>query len=257
MNPKIKIGASICVYNDYEFLAQAIDGISPYLDKLFIVEGAWQTAIDSGANKRSNEKTLDIIKSRVSRDVIYCPANKANESQQRQYAVDLHKENNIDFCICPDADEIFKPDTIKSVINKITDIYHKEEYYGVKLCSYNFFGNLNQYYDGEYPRGYRVTDDLTCYETNHFYWPNHNRGIDNYISLNEDQDKFYHYSYLRKNTELFHIKMKFLEKEFGSNLYSKGYGEKDGIYNIPIDNFHIFTGEHPKIIQNTLKNYGN
>jgi hypothetical protein len=254
-NP-IKIVAAICVYNDYEFLSETIDSISPYVNSVHIIEGAWQTAIDSGANKRSDKKTLDLIRSKLNDKVKYHPVNKATETAQRQEAADICKGLG-DFLICPDADEVFSPDSIKNVIKNINEVYYKEEHFGVRLCSYNFFENFSTYYDGCYPRGYRLTSDLSCFETNHFYWPNHNRGISNYQTLDCEECKFYHFSYMRKNTNLFHVKMKFLEKEFGNNLYSQGYNEKDGKYTIPIDKslFKTFDKEYPENIQSIINQW--
>jgi hypothetical protein len=252
----IKIVGAICVYNDYEFLSETIDSISPYLHSLHIVEGAWQTAIDSGAKKRSDKKTLDVIYSKLSDRVKYHPVNKKTETQQRQEAINICKGLG-DFVICPDADEVFCERSIKNVVDKINEIYHREEYFGVRLCSYNFFGDFQTYYDGCYPRAYRLTDDLTCHETNHFYWPHHGRGVSNYATLDCEDCKFYHFSYMRKNTNLFHIKMKFLEKEFGNNLYSQGYNEKDGQYSIPIDKslFKTFQSEYPDNIKEIIQKW--
>jgi predicted transcriptional regulator len=62
---------------------------------------------------------------------------------------------------------------------------------------------------------------------------------------------------MRKNTNLFHIKMKFLEKEFGNNLYSQGYNEKDGQYSIPIDKslFKTFQSEYPDNIKEIIQKW--
>ncbi len=250
---KAKVCVGICVYNDWEFLKQTVDSLAPFIDNVYIFEGAWQTAIDSGANARSDKQTQDVIDLCLhNHNVEVIRLNAATETEQRQKVLEYCREKGHDFLWSVDADEIFPCDTIPRIKGVINKVFTENSFFGIKLCSFNFFGDLKRYYHGEYPRIYRLTPDAQVLYTNHVHWPHSGRGVNDYLILNEDQYKFLHLSYLRKNVDLFHVKMRFLEKEFGNNLYNCGYGEQDGKYSIPIpDNeFFDYTGEFPPEIKN-------
>jgi len=248
--PTPKIAVGICCFQDSEFLESVVNSIYKHVDTVFIFEGAWQTAIDSGATARSNDETFLVINKLVLENkvkLVYL--NQSTETDQRQRVLDYCRELGYDYLFAVDSDEVFCEESIQNIISKIKEIFNSNEYYGIKLCSYNFYPDFSTFYQGEYPRIYKLTPDATVLSTNHVYWPQSNRNTDNYLILNENKYKFYHLSYLRKNTDLFHIKMKFLEKEFGNNLYNQGYGEEDGKYKIPVSEFFNYTLDYPPEIQ--------
>jgi len=250
---KIKICAYICLYNDHEFLSEAIDSISPYVDKLFLIEGAWETSISSGANPRSNEITYSIINEKINDKIILIQSNERDETSQRQKALDICKKENCDWIISLDADEIWTEEGFKELYECLEERLDKNDFFGIKLSSYNFFNTFYQYYHGLYPRVYRNTPDAVVYNCNHVYWPGHDRNVNNYFELTSEKSKFYHYSYVRKNQDLFHLKMRFLKLENGNDLYACGYGlTEENIYSIPINDINNFTGHHPLCIQSKI-----
>ena len=89
----MKICSFLTVFNDPEYLEQALESFKDYPDKLFIIEGSWQSAQkSSNSNPRSEIETYNIIDRYVDgKRVFLVQANEPLERDQRQVGMELAK----------------------------------------------------------------------------------------------------------------------------------------------------------------------
>jgi len=246
----MKIVSFMCVYNDHEYLDQAIESFKNYPDILYIIEGSWQSSQKFDAASRSNELVYDIINKHVdNKKVFLIQANEPREKDQRNIGLELAKQHDADWCHMLDADEVYTPktlDLIKRWLNRAPD-----GILGYKLLSFNFINSFKKWYDGKYMRIYKVTPKCHFYMDNDVAWPD-KEGI---ISAIPGPRSFYHYNYVRKNVDSFWLKMKYQNDQdptmWKRFIESGQYKEENGIYTIP-DSCQIYkyTGKHPKIMKN-------
>lgn len=249
----MKVAAYVVTYNDVEYLQESVNSLKPFVDNIFIIEGAWQSTIEAcGVSTRSNKLTLDVINRLLDDKVKLIQVNCPTETSQRNFALDLCRKSGADYCWSFDADEVYKPSSVKLILEEMSKGLNDPNIFGFKCFSYNFINTFDRYYHGIYPRIYKITPGAYVYDTNHVTWPENPAAFYSYKELSSKDMWFYHYSYTRKNSHLFHHKMKFLEKEFGSNLYEKGYRHTPQGYEIPIPDNEIFNfdGYHPLIMEN-------
>ena len=104
----MKFNGYILVYNDYYYISEVIKSLEGVFDSLFIIEGAFQSSIDAGFAARSNEETMDRIYSFKNRgDIRIIHANNLNEKTQRQFALNLCRQDKCDYFMMVDADEVY------------------------------------------------------------------------------------------------------------------------------------------------------
>ncbi len=247
---EIKLTSFLRVFNDYEYLDKTLEGSLQVPGEFYIIEGSWLSAQKAGAKQRSNEQTYDIINKYLKLDKTkykLIQANGENEYSHCQIAMDIAKRNNSDWLFLFDADEVHHTDEINQILDYLKFYKDHSSIKEIRLNSYNFCNSFKKYYDGEYYRIFKPTNCAKFIEANHcsysssyecFTLPSHIR--------------YYHYNYVKKyNPESFHMKMKFYDNEHigQSSLYSQGYGEKNGIYSIPVT-LKEFELSHPKIMEN-------
>lgn len=245
----MKIVSFLCVYNDHEFLDQAIEAFRHYPDKLYIIEGSWKASQKFGANSRSNNLVYDIINKYVdNKKVFLVQANENRERDQRQIGLELAKKDGADWCHMLDADEVYSNNSLLQ-IRKMLEHSMKSNVLGWRLKSYNFINSLKKWYNGDYMRIYRVTPAAQFVMDNDVVWP------DKDGSVNKAQFfAFHHYNYVKLNSDAFWLKMNYQEEQDPSfrqrHLPHYGYIKEKKEYKIPSDiPIYDFTGKHPSIMK--------
>ena len=247
---EIKLTSFLRVFNDYEYLDKTLESAFEFPGEFYIIEGSWDSSQKAGAKKRSNAQTYEIINKYLKLDsnkYKLIQANGNNEYSHCQIAMDIAKNNNSDWLLLFDADEVHHKEEISQILDYLKVYKNNLSIKEIRLNSYNFCNSFKKYYDGEYFRIFRPTTCAQFIEANHcFYNTDYT-----YITLPQDI-RYYHYNYVKKyNTESFHLKMKFYDNEHPheQSLYSKGYGENNGLYSIPVS-LKDFNLPHPKIMEN-------
>ena len=249
----MKIVSFLCTYNDCEYLNESIESFKWFCDKLFIVEGSWQSSQKfKTSGPRSNQQTYDIINKHVDNNKVFLvQANELREREQRQIGLELAKKEKADWCFMLDSDEIYKKSTllgIKSILQKNTE---NKNVLGFRLKSFNFINSFLKYYNGDYMRIYRVTPQASFFMDNDVEWPDSQGTILNI----PDNLKFFHYNYVKQNSEQFWRKL-FYQNEQDPSFNDRvrpqyNYDDLKKQYKIP-DGCKIFdyVGSHPKIMTN-------
>jgi len=247
----VKIVGATFVYNDWEYLDQSLESFKWFPDKHFIIEGSWKSAQSTGGAKpRSNEITYEIINKHVdNKQVFLVQANAERERNQRQIALELAKKEGADWFFMTDADEVYvknKLILIKNWLEKAKD----SSALGFRVNSYNFINSFKKWYSGNYMRIYRVTKDARFFMDNDVEWPDRKGYIGTIPGVS-----YYHYNYVRRNTERFWTMMKYQNEQdpsFWQRYVDSGqYAEQAGKYKIPDDiKIYDYTGKHPLIMKN-------
>jgi glycosyltransferase involved in cell wall biosynthesis len=244
----MKIVAAMCTYNDPDYLDVTIQSFKWFPDKLFIIEGSWQSA---NAPPRSDQCTYDIINKHVDNQRVFLvQANEARERNQRQIGLNLAKEEKADWHWIIDSDEVYTHDALvamRTILKRAS-----RNIYGFRLNSYNFINSFNKWYHGDYWRIYRPTPLATFIMDNDVRFNDPNNWTPQ-IGKMPDNLKFYHYNYVKPNTEQFWRKMQYQAEQdpsFNQRLLPH-YGCEKGTYKIPEDiPVYNFTGKHPGIMRN-------
>ena len=251
----MKLIAFLCVYNDPEYLDAAIESYKNFPDRLYLIEGAWESSLRFGVDPRSNELTESILRKHVDGErVVLVRANEATEVAQRQIGLELAKREGADWCMMLDADEVYTSPVL-TVIRRILELaLSHPEVFGFRMNSYNFINSFQKYYDGNYPRISRVTPGARFVYANDVAWLDHGKECWGPHIINMPKElRFFHYNYIKKDPEAFFLKMNFLGSEnptFNVSERQK-YGFDAYGYRIPSDiQIKDFTGEHPEIIRN-------
>jgi hypothetical protein len=246
----MKFNGYILVYNDYYYITEVIKSLEGVFDTLFIIEGAFQSSIDAGFSPRSNVETMDKIYSFKSRsDIKIIHANNSNEKTQRQFALNLCRQDKCDYFMMIDADEVYKTETLYKIIGALSE--SRGSIFGLKIQSYNFLNSFNKYYNGVYPRVYKMTPGAFVPYANNVDWPDFNKGAAHYHIVSPEE-RFYHYNYAKPDIESFKIREAWLRKEGnGQEITQHGYNFNGIKYTIPIPKNEIFEfqGKHPKVMQ--------
>lgn len=140
----MKIAAGIIIFNSDFVLKQVLDSIYPYMNQILISEGCvtfWQKQ----GYTHSVDKTLEIIKNYPDPDKkITLVQGVYNEKTEQANAYMKHVAPDTDYVWNIDADEVFKPKDIETVIN----LLKTEQYTSVGFQSYSFYGGFERYLTG-------------------------------------------------------------------------------------------------------------
>ena len=240
----------MCVYNDWEYLDEAIESFKRYPDKLYIIEGSWQSSQKFDASPRSNKLTYDIINKHVdNKKVFLVQTNEARERDQRQIGLELAKKDGADWCHMLDADEVYRPRALAQIKQLLQIVTTNKSINGYRVSSYNFINSFKRWYNGDYMRVYRVTPGAKFVMDNDVVWPDRQGCI-----LKFPEKSFFHYNYVKQNTDAFWLKMKYQNEQdptFWKRFIDSGqYKEEQGQYKIPDDcPIYTYTGKHPKIMK--------
>lgn len=246
----MKISSFLCTYNDWEYLDETIQSFKHHVDKLYIIEGAWQSSQKFAAAPRSNQQTYDIINKHVDdKKVFLIQANEARERNQRQVGLELAKKDGADWCWMLDSDEVYKDITV-NMVKKVLQNNLTTDVYGFRLRSHNFINSFKKWYNGDYWRIYRVTPHASFYMDNDVNYPDFSGKT---ITL--PQYVFWHYNYVKMNSNAFWLKMNYQAEQDPSFttrvLPQYGFDDAKKHYKIPDDiPIYTFHGRHPRIMKN-------
>lgn len=257
----MKLVALITCYNSADYLEHVIRSALTWVDDVMIVEGAFQIAVDAGCPHRSTDDTIKILDkySHLKNVFVYKPPTPLSEHRvQYDWALQHAKRDcQPDWAIMIDSDEIYPETTQKIIRNTLNR--NSENIFGYRVHSYNFINDFKHYYDGVYPRIFRVTPHCRFVYDNEVMWPDYDKMGDkmgwpppNYIGVINDRFRFFHYAYVKDH--------KYLEKK-AAWMYNKDknpaydpskpqYRVEGNKYKIP-DGIEIkeFDGEHPPIMK--------
>lgn len=254
-----KLVGFICVYNDADYLEQCILSCKDNVDELIIVEGAFQITLHTDGKRndkteRSNDGTLDIINKYVDNKKIFVKyANEKEHKFQYQIGLDFAKERGAKWAVLIDSDEIW---TKKGWALLRANLSNADNVgaYEFKIKEYCFINDFKHWYEGYYPRVFRVTPKATFVADNEVSWPDHgkreDRGVlEAHIYCLSNQPLVYHYGYVREKKR-WQLKQDCLwEKDHNPN--NKNYKLEGDSYIIPSDiKIYEFTGKHPEIMEN-------
>ena len=245
----VRIVSFLCTFDDPEYLDAAIESFKWLPNKLYIIEGAWQSSLKTGMSERSGADTYNIIDKHVdNKKVFLIHANEAGEKEQRQVGLERAKADGADWCWMLDSDEIYTRSTMMAIRNLLQTANTSS--YTFRVRSYNFINSFRRWYDGNYARIYRVKPDAKFVQNNDV-------GFGDCLRWHTSRElpeslRFYHYNYVKKDPAQFWNKMRYHENEDPSfkQRISHQYGHKGNQYKIPSNiQLFTFTGGHPKIMQ--------
>jgi len=254
----MSLGGFICVYEDVDYLEQTILSCKDHLDKLIIVEGAFQCTLYTNGKRnnrteRSSDGTLDIINKYVDNKKIFVKyANLQEHKFHYQIGLDFCKEQKMDWGMLIDSDEIYTPNSFALLKSKLSKA-DKLGIFEYRINAYCFINDFQHYYKGQYPRVFKVTPEAKFVFDNEVAWPDHGKmqdcgKINDYIHLLSETPSFYHYGYVRRKKR-FDLKVECLfEKDH--NPIQHQYKLINDKYVIPESiTIYNYTGKHPTIMQ--------
>ena len=244
----MRITGVLCTFNDCDYLDAALTAFKGVTDKLYVIEGSWQTASGyKNTQKRSDENTYNILDKHIDqKKVCLIQANESSERTQRQVGLEKAKEDGSDWHWFLDSDEIYPPsvvNAIKTTLNRLPP-----NVCGLRLNSFNFINSFNRWYEGNYARIARVTPDAYFLQNNDVNWTNPSAEIQHMPKTL----RYFHYCYVKKNTEQMWRKLHAHEVEdpsFKTN-WTPQYGAEGHVYTIPSSiQQYRFTGMHPAVMK--------
>jgi len=252
----MKVGVLMNIYNEVEWLPCSLGAVLDWADEIVVVEGAWQVAINVGANPRSTDGTLELLDEfKKKENITVLHENAADNADQLNKGLEILKQKGVEWLLLVDADEVWQPIHL-GVIKNYMKIADKKGIYQYKIHAYNFINSFDNFYDGEMKRIYKVTPGctFTC-TTENMSWPDHNKSVDvgipqPWFSHLPPQFRCFHYTEIRSRKR-WELQVSYVKGRNPNDQYIKNYYvDKDG-FHIFTDNFKKFKGIHPEIVRNT------
>jgi glycosyltransferase involved in cell wall biosynthesis len=242
-----KVGFMI-VYNDADYVDQALSSFLDFVDEMVVVEGAFEITMKGGKPARSNDGTIEILKRYESEGKItLIHANLREHKDHYNIGYQEAVKRGADWAVMLDSDEIWTPQ-MKGLVNGIlknhttTSLNVKE----FRIHEYCFINDFKTWYPGVYPRIFKAEKGAFFVFDNEVQF-SEGRGRHTYSELNKGF-KIFHYGYVRRK-QRWRMKQDYMwEKDY--NPLNKQYDLKEDKYIIPSDiPIFNFTGKHPEIMQ--------
>ena len=246
----MKLTALITVYNEAKFLDCCLNSIKDHVDKIVIVEGAYQETIRLGKPKRSDDGTIEIINAHScdlsdvgvfppnSMKFFHMRANEESDAQQRNVGLEVIKKNDSDFFVIIDGDEVYKPYHFKMIRMAMSRPIIDAWYF---TCN-TFVNDFNHYCKQSFLRLFRLYDDAEFINDN-FITSNGRSWQD--IPKAELNVNYFHYAFL-KGKERFETKKKWWESRFGENKFHYDWNVNDkGMIKPENHEVYEYIGSHP------------
>lgn len=233
----MKFGSLMTLYNEALYADYAIRAALDCFDVLVIVEGAYQETTQTNPDKppRSNDGTIEIIeKYRSHPKVTVLSANEKSDPQQRTVGLRALIEQQCDWCIITDGDEVWEEDNAEMLKARLTTL--PKEVKTVRLDIQVFVNDLWHYTWQTMPRCFRLRPGLEFIGDNatqdyasvvHWTWPS-----------------FHHYAYV-KDRDRFQVKKNWWAARGGSDWFV----DDRGIYSSPNHKIWEYQGEHPAVMK--------
>lgn len=238
-----KIGFMI-VYNDADYVEYAIRSVKGWVDKLIIVEGAFEITIQTGKPPRSDDGTLEIVSSFVDNKRVFLENVNLREHKHHydvgyQWAID----QGADWAVMIDSDEVWT-----DLAKKKADLYMNVKWaHELRVHEKCFINDFNHWYRGTYPRIFKCIPGSKFVFDNEVQFSGFERGAHN-VSTIQGRDIF-HYGYVRRKKR-WQLKQDYMKAKDGNPILEQ-YKLQEDTYIIPSDiPIYEFDGDHPEIMKN-------
>lgn len=240
--------AFMIVYNDADYVDYAIQSVIDWVDEMIVIEGAFQITIATGKPPRSNDGTLEILERwKTHPKITVVHANEKEHKNQYNIGYQWAIERKADWAVLVDSDEVWtKP--IKDLMDvalkrELSDCRNVKEF---RVREYCFINDFKHWYEGLYPRVFRVEPEAFFVYDNEVEFKN---GRGNHLVLCIGEKNIYHYGYVRNNKR-WQMKQDYMFEKDGNPSIKKDYKLEGNAYVIPQDlPIYKFTGKHPELMQ--------
>jgi len=245
------------VFNETEFVEQAIWSVLPYVDDLVIVEGAYQESIAIGAEPRSTDGTIDKIKKIIDFEdesgngwdkIHYIEANEKSDKDQRNVGLEKIKELNPDgWLLIVDGDEVYTKHTLK-IVKKSAKILNSKNKFAAYFASLTFVNDLDHCTLQEFPRLFKITPKCKFVDDNRMEWENRKIHWDHDSVVVLKYIMYHHYAFV-KSVDRFLHKKKWWETRFGEPFDYGWHIDDNGKITDPNHRIEKYEGKHPEAMQ--------
>jgi glycosyltransferase involved in cell wall biosynthesis len=250
----MKIGTIINAYNEAEWLETCIESLIDFVHELVITEGAYQMAINVGANPRSTDGTLDILnKYKNHEKVTVLHENEFEQSSQLNKGLEVLKKKGVDWLLMVDADEIWSPSNLIIARNAMI-MGDKNGVYQYWVHFRNFTNSFDQYFDTKFRRIFKVTPGCRfIFRNENMEWPDHGKAVDTevpvpHVSSLSEACKVNHYTEI-KSGKRWLLKREYLIKRTKNPVFQDWKLTRDGVWHQRSKDVKPFLQKHPKIVQ--------
>ena len=276
----MKLIAFMCVYNEADYLAYSLRSIYDHVDSIIVIEGTWGEAAASSGRLRSDDGTLEILKSfpDPAGKIQVHHLNEKDQLAQRSRVFDFLPEEDC-WMLLIDGDEVYPEKSIKKVrrfADEDFDTSNSEELILMTICGFGAvlkFRSLifvNDFYHVskvDYPRLFKVNggrDEESGKAYHAFIEPNAIGRLteSGYLPMITDPSsaidvfswpdvEFFHYSYA-KSPRRFLEKKRERTKIHGQFAWELRRDPETGEELVQRDDATIeeFHGEHPDVMEN-------
>ena len=251
----MKVGVLMNVYNESEWVKCAIDSVIDWCDEMVIIEGAYGIAMKAGAPARSNDGTLDILKTySVNPKVKVVHANERDEAPQLQIGLEILKEKKVDWYLLVDGDEVWQKKDLAVIKSKMIQ-GEKQGIYQYRVHFNNFINSFDQYYPAVMQRVFKLTPKAKSIGQNGVYYPELHEDYPDQVwnqtnsfrSIIPDIIKCFHYTEI-KSADRWLLKKRYLKVRDGNPRFDSWYVNENGFHNDEKGIFK-FKGTHPDIVK--------
>lgn len=243
----MKIIGMMNVHNGANFIEYSIRSIMSVVDKLIVIEGAWQTGIRVNGEARSTDGTIPIIR-RLQKEYnieLYFH-NEENQLKQRNKALE-YLEGPC-WAILWDHDEVIDEEN-GAKIRRYCKELENSDVGTIQIKSLTFFNDFQHYSPITFPRIFAIRSHYPD-RTHHFVAPNSVFPC-NKLSLNlENEIEYFHYSYVQD-------KKRFVQKRRERIAVHGDFKWKiDDQGRVYTENWKpkcTFDGDHPEVIRDYIE----
>ncbi|NMC64407.1 MAG: glycosyltransferase family 2 protein [SAR324 cluster bacterium] len=118
-NPKIKIAAVMCVYDDCKWLEAAVKSVYEKVDSIYFMVGNRPWNGEKGSNKNTLEKIASIKDPRSKFKLI--KGKWSSETEERNAGLEALKKDGFDYCFVLDSDEVYDKKQLAEFFKLITE----------------------------------------------------------------------------------------------------------------------------------------
>lgn len=248
----MKLNILMTIYNEADFVDYAIKSLlsSPIVNKIFIVEGAYQESIKLGANQRSDDGTLEIVKKYQDNNRIeFFEANEQSDPDQRNFALKQIKKDDEDcWTLIVDGDEVWTQTNLKLLANLCVQL-EKQNVYAAYFTSLTFVNDLKHYCKQEFPRLFKVTKESKFVNDNFMEWPDKNIKWQHPHVIKVPYIQYHHYSFCKSHSR-FKLKKQWWETRFGKQFDYSWYIDDNGKIVDPNHQIFEYSSKHPDEMKN-------
>ena len=236
----MKKTAFMIVYNDADYVEQAINSVKDWVDEMIIVEGAFQITLDAGGQPRSDDGTCDILNKFRGPKVKVVHRNLQEHKDHYNVGYQYAVENGSDWAVLIDSDEVWQKKDRVFADSWMKSSAAKE----IRISETCFINDFKTWYPGTYPRIFRCEKGAKFVFDNEVRF-SEGRGQHKLFEIPKAQVNVFHYGYVRRQKR-WKLKQDYMwEKDKNPGL--KEYGLDENKYIIPSDiPIFEFKGNHPE-----------